>query len=281
MVDQARGHRERGRRWTIGLLGALVPVLALGCGSNRTAGRPTQQQPERVAGERESVGDEMGNILKQGGLPRSFQFGGRTWTASQVHWIQGGATGVGGNPGSESVRGPVGEQGPEGAQVGQSTGNFRPVANLQVNGLQVFHGADMDESVSDNLYLRMGIPGESSTPTGPAATQPSTGRTAIIEYDASGDALQGMELAQLLQTGGMPQTVQHAGKTWTAQEVQLYDADVFANMKALPQPINGLTALQGKERNVLLVQGQLPGDPMTTGEGMKPAGVVFVRYMSQ
>ena len=272
-------------RWWV-LAGALIPLALAGCGGNQQA-RQTGQPSERVAGERQE--DETIRLVRQAGLPETFAFGGRTWTAHQIHWIEP----------TDAAR----------SAANGRIGDFIPVAQFQVQGHQIYRQEGLDEAVTDNIFLRAdnmpapasdtsstGDTGMDSAPGGAPAGTPSTNRIAFVEYDAGGSTMGSMELPQVLTMAGLEQRITHNGKTWIAEEVQVYDADVFDDLKPLTNLIGNHQAFQGDDKDEVYLMADVTMMPgaSTTPNGITPdtttpgttdtammKGPIFIKYQAQ
>jgi hypothetical protein len=265
---------------------ALLSLVLAGCRGPQPAVPSQAPNGSRVGSP---VPDELAEVLRQAALPESFAFGGRIWRAHQVHRVgesepeQGPADGDG-KPGETTPRGNETASG-----ASERGGNaFVPMADFQVDGHQIYHREDVDEAVTDNLYLKAGTPaaageaGTGSTDADVPATgdQPVKG-SAFVEYDAAGETLTGVELPEILKATGLPRTVQHGGKTWTARKLQRYDADLFDEFKRVPQPVQGYKAYQGDDKDALYLQAETAGGPpegdlLQRGAGTKET--LFVLY---
>lgn len=243
---------------------ALLPLALVGCQPRQPVSPQANAPQERVAGERqEQIDSETLRVVQQAGLPETFAFGGRTWRANQVHWVEN-------QPGEATDTGGTAEQPGTGAL---GMGNYDAVGNLMVNNHQIYRQSGVDEAVTDNIFLRA----ENVTPPageeGATGEAPATGeamgtnRVAFVEYDATANMVENMELPTVLQATGLPETVQYGGKNWRAQEIQAYDADVFDELKATPQPVGGQSAFIGEDQNTLLLQGELDPSQMTGATG--------------
>jgi hypothetical protein len=197
-------------------------------------------------------------------------------------------------------------------------GDYIPLPNMTVQGHQIFRKAGADEAVTDNIYLR------AQTAAAGTATPPAAGTTpgeegaagaadaaqmTFVEYDAASEPLADLELSQILQQAGLPQTVSWNNRNWTAAEMQVYDPDVFDEFKPVAQPIDGHTAFQDDDESRVFLMGEFtpdasmaaggadagtaagntPGVGNTPGDGTTPgtgtaattppaAGPIFVRY---
>lgn len=267
------------------LLMAVAPTALVGCrtGQRAQTSAPANTPTEKVAGSRQE--DETTRILREANLPETFAFGGRTWRAHQVHWVDlpAGSGSVPTTSGTDGAAGTTGTMPEEtrpstkGGTTGGTTSvtpagalaDFIPVANLQVLGHQIYRQTGVDEALTDNIFLKVenvsaaGAGASSNAPatgtgagtTGTAGTA-STNRVAFIEYEASGETMANMELPQVLSMAGLPQTVTMNGKTFTAKELQVYDADVFGKLKPLAQKVGGHYAYQGDDKNTLYLMSE-------------------------
>jgi hypothetical protein len=250
----------------------LVPLAVVGCRSEQ---RTVQVTPtERVAGERQE--DDTPRLVREAGLPPSFAFGGRMWSAHQIHWED--ATDVG-----------------AAATSAGRMDNYLPVADLQVDGRQIYRQKGLDEALTDNIFLRADSmaagAGDDSV-----ATDAGARRIAFVEYDASGSTMPEMDLAEALAASGMPQNLMHGGKKWVADKVQVYDADVFDEVAAMPEMVGGNKAYREEDDDdTLFVMTEVPmsasGAAATPGDATNQPGVsagenaatpskgsVFIRY---
>lgn len=287
-----------GTRWLL-LLAVVTPTALAGCGGNQRARSNTPT--ERVAGSRQE--DETARILREAGLPETFAFGGRTWRAHQVHWVDQspGAAGsaTSGTDGAAGTTGSMPERTdntpapgtPRNTGMPGAIGNFVPVADLRYEGHQIYRQTGADEAVTDNIFLKAenvspsaaaggtaatgtgmgttGGAGTASTKAGEnnAASTSPAGRVAFIEYDADRNMMQNLTLSQVLPAAGLPQTMKANGKTWTAKELQVYDADVFDNLKRTAQTMDGFEAFQGDDKDTIYVMSKTPVNiPATTAE---------------
>lgn len=293
------------------LAAALVPLVLAGCTGERQAQQPGPR--ERVAGERQE--DETMRLVREAGLPETFAFGGRTWRAHEVHRVDHDDMPT---PGTDAAT----DKAPD--ATGAIDG-FIPVADFQVNGHQIYRREGVDEAMTDNIFLRaetmpattgaagtaeMPETGDSATtePGTPGETTPTAAhRTAFVEYDAASETMENVELPQILSMAGLQESITHGGKTWQAQEMQVYDADVFEDLKRLPQQISGKDAFRGDDADTVYLKSEVtmpqpatpPGaEPPTGAEhgaehpgmapGMAPGmetamdpGPVFIRYEAQ
>ena len=274
-------------RPVLGLGWVLLSLILTGCG-----GQQAPVPPEATNGPRtgSSGSGELAEVLRQAGLPESFAFGGRTWRAHQVHRV--GASGS--KPATGDTTGKPGETTPAGdetaAAASERGGNaFAPVADLQVEGHQIYHREDVDEAVTDNIYLKAGMPAAAEHAGAISAGLPTTGDqpvrgTAFVEYDAAGETLSGMALPEIMKAAGLPSTVQHGGKSWTAREIQRYDADLFDEFKRLPQPVQGYSGYQGGDEDRLYLQAEMTASRSGGGASQSDATAagaketLFIRY---
>ncbi|MGV3723536.1 MAG: hypothetical protein ACO1SX_21785 [Actinomycetota bacterium] len=269
-------HRRRfdisASRW-LAVATAVVPLALMGCGSGQRTGQGTPT--ERVAGERQE--DETPRLVREAGLPETFSFGGRTWRAHQIHW--------------EEISDVSAT-----ATTGTKIGDYAPVADLMVNGQQIFRQEGADEAMTDNIFLMTENMPAAAAGTDQATTEAGMRRVAFVEYDASGETMATTDLNPTLSTAGLPKTITHAGKKWTAEEVQLYDADVFDEVAAMPEMINGHKAYREQDDDdTLFVMAEAPMTaPGSTGApgapsnepGVSPGemtdtatrGSIFIRY---
>lgn len=279
---------------------ALLPLALMGCQPRTPVQSQANSPEERVAGERQEQGDsETMRVVQEASLPATFAFGGRTWRAHQVHWIDPnadkeadrtesiGTTAVPGGdrsgaPGTTSTDVAPGTGKPDDNDDEKGMGGFVPVATFTISGHQIYRRSDADEAVTDNIYLRAEnvrppapTTGNEATGTSPDAaategavssTETST-RMAFVEYDAADNLLENVELSRVIQATGLPETVQYGGKTWKADEVQVYDPDVFDDLKAAPQQINGYPALMGDEKDEIWLQADLDPTMLNTTAG--------------
>ena len=156
--------------------------------------------------------------------------------------------------------------------------DFVAMANLKVNGTQIYRKKGADEAFTDNIFLKAAASG---------------GRTAFIECDAVDNWMDNVDLGRVLKAASLPQTVKWGGKTWKADEVQVYDADVFDDLKPIKGGITGLAGFQGEDRDMLLLQGNLPAGAAIAekdvdregarkdadkGKEAVHGGPIFVRY---
>jgi hypothetical protein len=307
------------------LLAVVAPAALAGCGGNQRARSNTPT--ERVAGSRQE--DETARVLREGSLPETFAFGGRTWRAHQVHWVDQtpGASGTttSGTDGTAGTTGTMPERTdntatgtPLDTGMPGAIGNFVPVADLQFEGHAIYRQTGADEAVTDNIFLKAenvspsaaagdtaatgtgtgttGGAGTASTNAGEnnaASTNPAS-RMAFVEYDADVNMMQNLKLSQVLPVAELPQMMKASGKTWTAKELQVYDADVFDDLKPTAQMMNGFEAFQGDDKNAMYVMSKtavsMPAATAETGTGAANTpgsetgtepmmlGPVFVRY---
>ncbi len=281
--------KARRAGWVLSTV-AVLPLALVGCQPRQPVAPQANAPQERVAGERqEQIDTETLRVVQQAGLPETFAFGGRTWRANQVHWIED-------EPGEAADIGGAAEQ-PGTGPLG--IGTYRPVGNLMVNNHQVYRQSGTDEAVTDNIFLRAenatppagqqvttpeagNAPAAGETPTtgeagetgqtGETGETAATQRVAFVEYDAGENLVENMELPNILQATGLPETVQYGGKTWRAQEIQVYDADVFDEAKQAPQPIGGQSAFIGEDQEMLLLQAELDPSQMTGATGTGTPG---------
>jgi collagen type VII alpha len=118
------------------------------------------------------------------------------------------------------------------------------------------------------------VAGTSGTSSGTATSDSTTSgtRVAFIEYDADDNLVSNMETTQAVQSAGLPETIQFGGKRWTADGVQVFDPDVFHDLKPTAQQVSGHPAFQGRDRDELIVQGEWTGSasPGQPGAGLTP-----------
>jgi hypothetical protein len=281
MQQHSRGWKRSSAGW-LWIFGAVAPLVTVGCGS-RPADRATDQPRERVAGERTEERlndrDEANRIAKEAGLPAKFAFGGRTWQAHDVHWaapedVKRGAPGTtDADSRPDQATEPKTDAGRQATEA-MDMDDFVAMANLKVNGAQIYRKKGADEAFTDNIFLK-------------AAT--SGGRTAFIECDAMDNWMDNADLGRVLKAASLPQSVKWGGKTWKADKIQVYDADVFDDLKPVQGGITGVTGFQGEDRDMLLLQGNLPAGAAiaekdadgTDADKDKEAihgGPIFVRY---
>lgn len=305
---------------------AALPLAAVGCQSNRAAQNPAPQDNQRVAGERqEEPRPEVLQAIRDGGLPETFMFGGRVWRGHEIHRTTrdkiGGMGSAGNPPGPQNAAKP---------QQGANPFDFNPVADLKVEGHTIYRKAGLDEAVTDNIFLMAentaaaAGSGAGTTGDGTAGTTGSTpqagntstgsssanaGEVVFIEYDPTQSMDTGTDVNQVVQSASLPATVKWNGKTYTPREVQVYDPDVFDEVKAV-SGISGMSgsqhAYQGDKKDELFLMGEVSSMPMgggtagtvatgnenapaTTGENAPSAstgsanetmftGPIFVRY---
>lgn len=290
---------------------ALLPLALMGCQPRQPVTSQNNSPEERVAGEREEQGDsEALRVVQEASLPRAFAFGGRTWRAHQVHWVNpgGAATTTTPNaPGTTSTDTTPGSTGTMGTSAtggdnDNGMGGFVAVGTFMVDGHQIYRCSDADEAVTDNIYIQaenvrppangadgtIGTTDAYDTANAPAANAPmgdtATGtgmpgtattntstRIAFVEYDADENLVDNIALSQLLQATGLPATVQHGGKTWKADEIQVYDADVFDDLKAATQNIGAHTAFMGDDKDKMWLQAELDPTMLNTTAGTTAA----------
>jgi hypothetical protein len=269
----------------------ILPLALTGC-NTRTA----QQQnapADRVAGERQELDPQVAQAMQAANLPVSFFFGGRVWRGHQLHRVSpedaGGAAGT--NAPADTTPGAA-----DAAGVDGQIGDYVPMANMTVQGHQIYRRGGLDEAVTDNIYLRAGAAGTETTgdtgATGDtAAAQP--GELLFIEYDAADEPLTDLDLQRILTATNLPSNVSWNGRTWQPAEMQVYDPDVFDDLRPVPQSIDGHTGFrrEGEDDRVYLMAefspsamattpGQ-PGDAAAGDAGVAPeiaSGPVFVRY---
>lgn len=263
------------------LLMAVAPTALVGCrtGQRAQTSAPTNTPTEKVAGSRQE--DETARILREANLPEMFAFGGRTWRAHQVHWVDlpagsGSVPTTSGTDGAAGTTGTMPEETRPSTKGGTTSvtragalGNFIPVANLQVLGHQIYRQTGVDEALTDNIFLK--VENVSAAGAGTSSNAPATGtgtgttgaagtaganRVAFIEYEASGETMANMQLPQVLSMAGLPQSVTMNGKTFTAKELQVYDADVFGKLKPLAEKVGGHYAYQGDDKNTLFLMSE-------------------------
>jgi hypothetical protein len=156
-------------------------------------------------------------------------------------------------------------------------GKFVPAPGLAVDGWPIYRGTGLDEKLTDNIYLQA----EGARKSTPDTLQAEPG-TAFVEYDAGENLVEGLALQQVLQAAGLPESVPEGARTWRADEVQVYDADVFGSLQPLPRPTQGHPAFQGSDPNVMFLQGEIKGAGPPAGAAGSSAtalrGPVFVRY---
>lgn len=264
------------RRPGIWIACAALPLALVGCGGNRAAQTTTPTDDQRVAGERqEEPSAEVRQAMQQAGLPERFVFGGRTWVGHQMHRVDRDDVAMTGTPSVSTPPGPGGAPQVK-PQEGKDPFDYTPVADLQVQGHQIYRKAGLDEAVTDNIYLMASAPntlgttdgtGAPSTTGEPGATSGDAGEAQVtfIEYDAAGDAAT-MDLSQALQATGLPMTIQQGGRTFTAREVQVYDPDIFDDF-GKAQMVQGHSAYvddDDKDEMVLMGTGSAG---MGTGTG--------------
>lgn len=263
---------------------AALPLALTGCQGNRTATTANQPGDQRVAGERqEEPSAEVRAAMQQAGLPERFVFGGRTWLGHEIHRVERNKVAMTSPATVSTPPGPAGAAPDNRAkpQEGQNPFDYTPVADLQVQGHQIYRKAGMDEALTDNIFLMASGSGTgttgatgtttespSGTSTGGAAGPGEANEVTFIEYDATADAPT-MDLAQALQATGLPQTIQVGGKTLTASEVKLYDPDDFDEI-AKARMVQGHSAYQGDDKDELILMAE-PTMSGTPGTGTPPA----------
>jgi hypothetical protein len=193
-------------RW-VWVAGVLLHLALAGCGPQQSAENTAPPAPsERVAGERQE--DETAQLVRQAGLPESFQFGGRIWKAHQVHRISADEmntsdksndanksdkddTAIGNPPGTTDglALTPDGKKtattdvtpgsdatksATNSADTKNEIAGFIPVLDLKVGGHQIYRKKDADEAVTDNIYLKADATSvaSGSTTTGTTGTTP-------------------------------------------------------------------------------------------------------------
>lgn len=278
-------------KWLV-IAGAVVPLALVGCGTGQ---RTSQSNPtQRVAGERQE--DETPRLIREAGLPESFVFGGRHWKAHQIHWEEMSSIGdATTRPGDTTTR-----PGDTTATPGDTTtrlgdaAKYLPVADLKVDGHQIFRQRGVDEALTDNIFIKAENMPARAAKDDEAKTDAGAQRVAFVEYDASGSTMADMELSTALTAAGLQQNITHGGKKWVAEEIQVYDADVFDEVAAAPQMMNGHKVYRDKDdADTLFVMAEVPMTmPGTTGEGATGSapgttgdgaaattrGTVFIRY---
>jgi hypothetical protein len=292
--------------------GVFVTLALVGC-TPRQAQNNTPT--ERVAGARQEDGD-LQQALQQSGLPETLAFGGRTWKAHEVHRVKPDTddTGTGDSAatsGTGTTASPAGASTPSGTAAGDTTagrdaedrmGGFKPMPGLTVQEHQIFYRTDADEAVTDNLYLQASsAAGATTESTGAAGAPTGTSGAAgtemvFIEYEATGDMLSDSDIKEVLQTTNAPPSITAGGKTLKADEVQVYDVDVFKKLQLAPAPMSGHTALQDPDdKNTVYLMAEMPTGstgststgstgteaatpPSGTESGATMAGPIFIKY---
>jgi hypothetical protein len=273
---------------------AALSLSTAGCQQAPPTGASIQPT-ERVAGSRQEQRagsrstspaprfDSLATTLRDAGLPRRFAFGGRTWEAHEIQWasredVKPSAPGTGAvtaRPGKKPT-----PPGPAAAAARRATealdlDDFVPMANLTVNGTQIYRKKGMDEAFTDNIFLTATMAGN---------------QIGFVEYDAVDNWLEKADLARVIDAAKLPQTVTWGGKTWRAAAVQLYDADVFDDVKPIQDKVSGFTGFEGEDNDVLFLLADLPEGaaiaekaadkpaPGATRGETAPGGPIFIRY---
>lgn len=294
-MNSRTGIRRPGVFRRLWALCAIAPLALVGCVANRNAQTPANGPMERVAGERSD--NEVAQVLQSAGLPETFAFGTRMWKGHQVHHVDRNK--IASAPTNTDTPAPgTMPSGPDrstgGANPGTNSGDaaknmfdFMPVADLMVQGHQIYRKAGMDEALTDNIYLM------ATNSTG----ADGNADVAFVEYDAADSLMTNMDLNQNLQAANLQATISYGGKTWTAKKVQDYDPDEFDEVKRLPNDIMGHAAYQGDDDDEIYLASEVPvsmsqdttgttpttgTDTATEGTTMTPGGMdktpIFVLY---
>jgi hypothetical protein len=285
-------------RQTAGLslrvVGAAVLLLTAGCQQAPLTGasiQPTERvagsRQEQRAGSRSSSAaprfDDLSVTLRDAGLPGRFAFGGRTWEAHAMQWasredVKSSAPSAGTvttRPGKKPT--PPGPAAGAARQLSEALDldDFVAMTNLSVNGTQIYRKKGLDEALTDKIFLMATMSGN---------------QIGFVEYDPVDNWMDKADLTRVLDATKLPQTVTWGGKNWRAASIQVYDADVFDDLKPVQEKIAGFPAFGGEDDDVLFLQGDLqagaaiapqdtakPGSRPTGGLRVR-GGPIFVRY---